>query len=520
VAASAKQALDPFPGSAPAAATAEYRRRDPQGGVLHRVLRENLETFLARAQGAGNDGRGVPGFVEDELRSHLRCGVLAHGLIRVHCGKCRKDDLIALSCKRRGFCPRCGGRRMTELAAHISDHVLPDVPVRQWVLTLPYRLRFRLGYDHELSKKVLRIFSDAVIDYYRRATGERLGQTGSITFIQRFNSELALNVHFHQTAIDGVFVEDATGALRFVHAPEPEDVDVAEVLATASAKIIDLARRHGIELGGDPAFACDEPEPLFEDMPALAACYDASITRRTAFGQSSGARRPVTRIGGDPQAPWISPDRPRHAQHGGFDLHAGEAVPGSDRQGREQLLRYCARPAIAQDRLALTAEGKVSLQLRRPYYDGTTSIEYEPLAFIERLAALIPRPHKNLLVYRGVLAPRSALRARVVAYRPEVGPVAERGDAGEDLEAEPPVSEGGGSGGQRGYSWADLMRRAFKTDVLICPSCKGPRRLLAAVFKPDAIRRILKSLKLPTEPLPIAPARPPPGSEWFDFESA
>ncbi|MDH5658994.1 MAG: hypothetical protein OEY17_06605 [Nitrosopumilus sp.] len=80
MAASEKQALDLPAGAARAAATAEYRRRDPQGGVLHRVLRENLETFLARAQGAGNDGRGVPGFVADELRSHLRCGVLAHGL--------------------------------------------------------------------------------------------------------------------------------------------------------------------------------------------------------------------------------------------------------------------------------------------------------------------------------------------------------------------------------------------------------------------------------------------------------
>ena len=87
---------------------------------------------------------------------------------------------------------------MTELAAHISDHVLPNVPVRQWVLTVPHRLRFRLGYDHEFSKKVLKIFSDAVYDYYRRATGEALGQTASITFIQRFNSEIALNSLFQR----------------------------------------------------------------------------------------------------------------------------------------------------------------------------------------------------------------------------------------------------------------------------------------------------------------------------------
>jgi len=160
------------------------------------------------------------------------------------------------------------------------------------------------------------------------------------------------------------------------------------------------------------------------------------------------------------------------------------------------------------------------LQLKRPYYDGTTNIEFEPLAFIERLAALVPRPQNNLVIYRGVLAPRSTLRTRVVAYRPQAAPLAERCDAEEDLGSEPPVPAGSADRAQRGYGWADLMRRTFKTEVLMCPVCKGPRRLLAAVFKPDAIRRILSSLKLPTEPLPIAPARPPPGSEWLEFESA
>ena len=69
--------------------------------------------------------------------------------------------------QRRGFCPRCGGRRMAERATHLLDHVIPHVPVRQWVLTLPQRWRYRLGYDADLCKRVLRIFNRALRDYYR-----------------------------------------------------------------------------------------------------------------------------------------------------------------------------------------------------------------------------------------------------------------------------------------------------------------------------------------------------------------
>ena len=60
--------------------------------------------------------------VEEELRSYLRCGILAYGFARVWCYACQKDRLIAFSCKGRGFCPSCGGRQMAESAAHLVDH--------------------------------------------------------------------------------------------------------------------------------------------------------------------------------------------------------------------------------------------------------------------------------------------------------------------------------------------------------------------------------------------------------------
>ena len=121
-----------------------YEPRQPASGVLHQVVRDHFETFRAQAADL-RDGEGLPGFVEQEFLDFLRCGWLAGGFARFRCGACGLDRLVPFSCKGRGVCPSCGGRRMAERAAHLVDHVFPDVPVRQWVLSLPHRLRYQLA---------------------------------------------------------------------------------------------------------------------------------------------------------------------------------------------------------------------------------------------------------------------------------------------------------------------------------------------------------------------------------------
>jgi len=187
-----------------------YRPRDAEHTVLHAVIREHLEDFLREAAARG-EGAGLPQFIEREFREFLTCGVLAHGFARVRCDGCAFERLVPFSCKGRGFCPSCGGRRMTERAAHLVDAVLPRVPVRQWVLTVPYRLRYLLAWDHGLSRAVLDVYARALLDFYGRGArkrGIRDGRTGMLTVIQRFGSGLNLNVHFHTLVLDGVFSED------------------------------------------------------------------------------------------------------------------------------------------------------------------------------------------------------------------------------------------------------------------------------------------------------------------------
>ena len=107
--------------------------------MLHGVSREHPDDFL-RAAADRADGTGLPAFIAREFREFLTCGLLAHGFGRVRCQCCACERLVPFSCKGRGFCPSCGGRRMTERAAHLVDEVISFGPVGQWVLTLPYRL--------------------------------------------------------------------------------------------------------------------------------------------------------------------------------------------------------------------------------------------------------------------------------------------------------------------------------------------------------------------------------------------
>ena len=140
---------------------------------MYRVLAEHLETFLARV--ADDDTRaGLPRFVVRELRDFMKCGILAHGFCRVHCTACGKDALVAFSCKHRGFCPSCGSRRMADTAAWLLDRVFPDdVPVRQWVLSLPYHVRFLCAFDPVAARGVRNILVRAVSSFYLKDARKR-----------------------------------------------------------------------------------------------------------------------------------------------------------------------------------------------------------------------------------------------------------------------------------------------------------------------------------------------------------
>jgi Putative transposase/Transposase zinc-binding domain len=346
-----------------------YRPRDAEHAALYRVIAEHLDAFLETARRHA-DGASLPGFVEQEFRDFLTCGVLAHGFARLRCADCALERLVPFSCKGRGFCPSCGGRRMTECAARLVDEVLPRVPVRQWVLSLPYRLRYLLAWDHGLARAVLGVAVRVLLGFQRhraRRYGIRDGRSGCVTAIQRFGGGLNLNIHFHTLLFDGVFHAAGAGdTLDFRPLPPPTDDEIGVVLARMTARVQRLLQRRGLD-PGDADFS--QADLVAEDSPALAGLSSASIQGRIALGPRVGAR--VWRVGDDPDAPWVLSTGPRHAHLAGFDLHANVAVPASDRARLEQLCRYLLRPAVAQDRLRLVGDGRIVLTLKTAWADGT-----------------------------------------------------------------------------------------------------------------------------------------------------
>lgn len=122
----------------------QYQPRCPESETLYQVLLTHLETFLAHIASDPTSPSLTPHGVH-ELRAHLTCGIHAHGFCRFYCFACGSNLLIPFLCKGRGLSPSCGGGRMAELAANLVDHAFPGRPVRQRVISFPWRLRLRQG---------------------------------------------------------------------------------------------------------------------------------------------------------------------------------------------------------------------------------------------------------------------------------------------------------------------------------------------------------------------------------------
>ena len=460
-----------------------YARREPEQTVLHRVFVEYLETFLDRI---GADTFALPSYVERELRAFVECGVLANGFVRIRCGDCGKSRAVAFSCKGRGFCPSCTGRRMADTSARLVDDVFPpEVPVRQWVLSLPIQIRYRLAHDAKLLSSVLRVFLRVVQGWYGKQ-GKALGITecrgGSVTFAQRFGSALNLNPHFHSLVVDGVF----NGKNANFHKAQPlRDEDVKEIVETVAHRVVRLLERNGVLDGG----GYDE---FSEEQPLLSGITAASVFSMVATGDRAGFR--VRRVLSDP-AEGVRTGNLCYASRG-FSLHAATAIKAGDKPGLERLCNYVSRPPLAQGSLKQISEETYSFKLKTPWSDGTTHLLLSATELLEKLSALVPPPRVNLVRYHGVLAPHAKNRSEVVPKKPD----------------EEELRKTRGSIKNR-ILWAALLARTFGLKMEICPDCGGRMKIIAVVTDPVSVKTYLEGVGLDSKIPKLKPPRAPPQME-------
>ena len=453
-------------------------RANTPNDLLHRLVRGGLPELLAAVEA---EGRSLPRFVVREMERFLRCGDPEEGFAWLWCRDCDHHRIVPFSCKSRGFCPSCGGRRMAERAARWVDELFPRVAVRQWVLTIPWPRRWLLARKPKLVRGMHRIAMKEVFAFYRRklirSAGKR-SQTGAVTVVQRFSSDLRLNLHFHALVLDGVYARDAkTGKLRFHRAPAITTVEVEDIVERIARKAERWLARQG--------FGVDDPEAVDDTYPddALAELQAASIEGRAAVGPRAGRRdRRQQVLGGKPYAL-----PPRCGAFNGYNLHAGVVVGARARPALERLARYVCRPPLAKPRIEESPDGGVVLHLRRPWSDGTTAIELSRLELTQRLAAQVPPPRMHQLFYTGILGRRATWRREVTPRPPR--------PCGQDAcSREAAKLRRSGSGRSRWFPWAALLSRVFGVHAWNCPRCGQRMELRAEVVLPPATRKILAGL--------------------------
>jgi hypothetical protein len=342
-----------------------YERHQPEQTLLYQLVEAHYPTLVDQL---AHQGKSLPEHVHREFEAYLKCGRLEHGFLRVRCDKCRFERLVPFSCKKRGFCPSCGARRMAETAALLADEVLPDVPLRQWVISFPFPLRYLFAAHPHAMGKVLGIVYRAISTHLIHKAGFSLkdGATGAVTLVQRFGSALNLNIHFHILFMDGVYGYRDNRPPRFQRVKAPDKSELEDLVQLISQRVGRSLERQGL-LEQDTESAWLDLDPA-EDTDAMPHLLGSSISFRIAVGPQQGRKafmirtiRPL-----DQQDPGLK----RVAKANGFSLHAGVSCEGNQKDKRERLCRYISRPAVAVPRLSISSTGKVVYTLKTPYRDG------------------------------------------------------------------------------------------------------------------------------------------------------
>jgi len=294
-------------------AQAVYRPRDPQATDLFALVEDNFDelerVWDERYEKQHGFWRPI---IRHVVQQYMDCGDLRCGFARIWCPKCRIDLLLPYSCRRRCFCPSCCQKRALLFAEHVDQEVLGEVPIRQYVVTIPKMLRLYFKYDRKLLGELSRCLYESIKEIFLAAdpSGERRPSDsralpGMVSSVQTYGEDPSrFHPHVHSLVADGLLLPDG----GFIPIPRPDPVQIM------------LLFRHKL-------------------LKSLLA--EQKISHRLI----------------DILLSW---------RHPGFSVFQGEPVAPQDRDTRQRLARYCACADSARSPALRPAQPASRLRWQKP----------------------------------------------------------------------------------------------------------------------------------------------------------
>ena len=426
-----------------------YRPRLPRDSPLWRLLERHYDEFERvyddRYQKRYGFWRPVIGRT---VRKFLACGDLQEGFARVRCPRCRHERFVPFSCRRRCLCPSCHQKRALVIADHIARDVCAAVPHRQFVFTVPKRLRVFFRFDRRLLGALARLAWQSVLEVHRAVLERPDARPGMVATIHTFGELIHFHPHIHALLTDGVFGPDGT------FCPMPA-VDARPYETLWQHKVFDLLLREN-----------KITEALVDQMKG-----------------------------------W---------RHSGFSVHNAVRLEAGDSQGIQRLCRYMLRCPFSLARvIRLTERDQVIYRAHKheprrfprpasPDLFGAVSRNFqlfEALDFIAEVTQHVPDHGRHLIRYYGFYSNKTrGLRARDASPSPRDG-----------VRTDDRHTPGTRRARQR---WSALIRRVWEVDPLTCPRCGTPMRVCSLIqpSQRDVIDRILAHCGLRP---PVASRAPP-----------
>jgi len=433
-----------------------YRPRQPRESDFHRLIREHFDDFRAvyGERYARKFGHWRP-VIDKSVRQFLKCGDLQHGFARVRCPDCRHEFFVAFSCKQRCICPGCSQKRTLLFGMHVAEDVCLNVPHRQFVWTVPKRLRIFFRFHRDLLEQLPRLAWQSILQTYLALLGDD-ARPGGVLAIQTFGSLMHFHPHIHGLITDGAFTPDG--------------------------------RFHPI-----PVNLTDEPFLRIWENNVLRLLLDANRIEADLVAQI------------------------RSWRHSGFSVDRSVRLPAGDRPGIGRLAQYMARCPFSLARVVrISSSGQVIYRAEKhpphrfpePASEdlfGGTARNFQvfgPLDFLAELTQHIPNQGEHLARYYGHYSNKArGLRAKRADDEADANHQPQHDDPDQPIIADPVRLDR--------RHWAMLIQRIYQADPLRCPKCGGTMKIIAFIEadQGDVIRKILEHCGLWEDP----PSRGPPG---------